>query len=426
VSLPAAARRPGRGRARKTVEALGDPAEAPIPADPPPPRGVRGALWRALGVFRWVSLGYAVIAASFRLGHADRPGLGLAVVAVMVVWTAVMTVLGPAADRRWPRLLQVAVAADVAMCVLVVLATELVGPRPNHALPMVWAASGVLSAALIWGTVGGLVGGLLVAGAFFVEWGTLSQALGRTTVQELVAGAVAGYLCRAASRAEAALADLRAARAADAQRARLAREVHDGVLQVLALIARQAPRGMPAGQIARLAAEQEATLRDLLRSPGPTAGPALAATIGAGGNPADDLGAALVRLAHPPTGGQEGAAPAALPPLTVATPGVPVLLPAPVVAELVNAVRAALDNVARHAGLGAAAWVLLEDEEDAVVVTVRDNGVGLAAGRAEQAAAGGRLGLADSIHGRVRDLGGEVSVLSRPGQGTEVELRVPR
>ena len=42
-----------------------------------------------------------------------------------------------------------------------------------------------------------------------------------------------------------------------------------------------------------------------------------------------------------------------------------------------------------------------------------------------QAAADGRLGVAQSICGRVRDLGGTVEVHSVPGQGTEVELRVP-
>ena len=51
--------------------------------------------------------------------------------------------------------------------------------------------------------------------------------------------------------------------------------------------------------------------------------------------------------------------------------------------------RAALDNVAQHAGDGAQAWVLLEDEPDAVTVTVRDDGAGFAPGRLEAAARGG-------------------------------------
>jgi signal transduction histidine kinase len=44
-------------------------------------------------------------------------------------------------------------------------------------------------------------------------------------------------------------------------------------------------------------------------------------------------------------------------------------------------------------------------------------------GAAEEA---GRLGLAQSVIGRMHDLGGSAEVTSAPGQGTEVELTVPR
>jgi hypothetical protein len=68
----------------------------------------------------------------------------------------------------------------------------------------------------------------------------------------------------------------------------------------------------------------------------------------------------------------------------------------------------------------------VEDEPDAVLVTVRDDGPGIAEGRLEAAAAEGRLGVAQSIRGRLRDLGGGVELFSVPGQGTEVELRLPK
>ncbi|MCW2778954.1 MAG: histidine kinase, partial [Frankiales bacterium] len=99
-------------------------------------------------------------------------------------------------------------------------------------------------------------------------------------------------------------------------------------------------------------------------------------------------------------------------------------LPARAARELADAVAACLDNVRRHAG--GRAWVLVEDEGDAVLVTVRDDGPGIAPGRLEEAAAEGRMGVARSVRGRVEDLGGSVLVTSTPGQGTEVELRVPR
>ncbi|HCA87920.1 MAG TPA: sensor histidine kinase, partial [Streptomyces sp.] len=95
-------------------------------------------------------------------------------------------------------------------------------------------------------------------------------------------------------------------------------------------------------------------------------------------------------------------------------------------AELAAAVGAALDNTGRHAGPEARAWILLEDEPDAVIVTVRDDGPGIPEGRLADAEREGRLGVAQSIRGRLRDLGGSAELLSVPGQGTEVELRIPR
>ncbi|MER7972101.1 ATP-binding protein, partial [Streptomyces sp. NPDC096080] len=88
--------------------------------------------------------------------------------------------------------------------------------------------------------------------------------------------------------------------------------------------------------------------------------------------------------------------------------------------------ESALDNVDRHAGDGARAWILVEDEPDEVVVTVRDDGPGIPEGRLAQAEGEGRLGVAQSIRGRLRDLGGRAELLSVPGQGTEVELTVPK
>ena len=69
--------------------------------------------------------------------------------------------------------------------------------------------------------------------------------------------------------------------------------------------------------------------------------------------------------------------------------------------------------------------MLLEDLGDRVLVSVRDEGPGIPAGRLEQAEAEGRLGVSGSIRGRVADLGGTVE-LSTGSFGTEWELSVPR
>jgi len=57
------------------------------------------------------------------------------------------------------------------------------------------------------------------------------------------------------------------------------------------------------------------------------------------------------------------------------------LLARRVAEELAAAVSAALDNVRRHGGSDAQAWVLIEDDGADVTVTIRDNGVGVPAGR---------------------------------------------
>lgn len=93
--------------------------------------------------------------------------------------------------------------------------------------------------------------------------------------------------------------------------------------------------------------------------------------------------------------------------------------------ELVAVVEACLSNVRHHVGRDAPAWVLVEDLGDRVLVSVRDNGPGIPEGRIEEAAGQGRLGVRESIAGRIRDLGGEAS-LSTGSTGTEWEFDVPK
>ena len=114
--------------------------------------------------------------------------------------------------------------------------------------------------------------------------------------------------------------------------------------------------------------------------------------------------------------------------VSVAAPAVPVPLPSGVARRgLAARSAAALDNVARHCGGSARAWVLVEDEPAAVTVTVRDDGPGIAEGPAGRgrASRGGSAWRSRSGAGSPTSAAPSRSPPT-PGEGTEVELRVPR
>ena len=352
------------------------------------------ALWRAIAVYRLAALLYAAGSMVAYTGSYARPGLGWVVLSGMAAWTALAAFLYADPRRRgWPLLV-----ADLALTAAAVLSSRavLTAERIAEGDPTVsvsWAAAPVIAWAVHRGWVGGASAAAVAGTTAVVARGDPGQATVNSVVLLLLVGTVVGYVVTLARRAERAYAAAVQLQAAAAERERLSRSVHDGVLQALALLSRRSTDPALAG----LAAEQEGALRRLV------AGPAVAVPVGEA-----DLRPLL------PSGAD----------LQLAAPATPVLLPVAVARELAAATAAAVDNARRHGG--GRAWLLVEDEPDAVTVTVRDDGPGIAPGRLAQAAAEGRLGVAQSIEGRLHDLGGTVEVVSAPGQGTEVELRVPR
>lgn len=88
---------------------------------------------------------------------------------------------------------------------------------------------------------------------------------------------------------------------------------------------------------------------------------------------------------------------------------------------LVAAASEAMVNAAKHSGADRVAVLARVGPREASIY-VRDRGRGF-----DPAGVGAdRRGLADSIQGRMVRLGGRVVVVSHPGQGTEVELSLPR
>jgi len=360
--------------------------------------------WRVVAAYRGLALAYAVAVAAAGAPPYRHPAAGAAVLAALAAWTVAITVW----SLRAGQLPTAALAADVAVAVAAIALTP--AAVAHHeitsgaaTLPGPWAAAPVIGVAVARGPAGGVLAALVVAAADIGERGTLTQNTLYGAVLLLLAGGLGGYVVRLSQRAEAATAAAARLEAATAERERLARDIHDSVLQVLALVARRgAALGGEAAELGRLAGEQEVALRTLVSTPLPIV---------------DAQGDVDVRAQLEPLAGER---------VTVSCPATHVRLPGRQADELTAAVRVALANVAQHAGGEARAWVLLEDESDAVTVTVRDDGVGFDPARLDQARREGRLGVAQSIVARMEMIGGTATLESAPGAGTEVELRVPR
>jgi signal transduction histidine kinase len=366
-------------------------------------------LWRAIAVFRFASLGYAVLlAAVIDRAEYSRPDWAWAVIAMMTAWTVATTIAYARPDRRTPLLL----SADLAVTIgLLVSTAALQYPHAmrNGVMPVTatWVAGPVLAWAVRYGRRAGAVAALIVSGCDFLLRSELITVALNGVVLLLLAGVIVGHLARLAAEVDADRQHVVGVEAASRERERLARDIHDSVLQVLALVQRRgAEAGGAAAELGRLAGQQEAALRVLVGG----------ALVG-GSSAASASGDTDLRALVLPAQSEQ---------VTVSTPAQAVRLEEAAAAELTSAIRAALDNVRRHCGERARAWVLIEDEPGMVTVTIRDDGPGIPAGRLAEAAAAGRLGVSHSIRSRLRDLGGSATISSVPGEGTEVELRLPR
>ncbi|WP_227014784.1 MacS family sensor histidine kinase [Nocardiopsis sinuspersici] len=388
-------------------------------------------LWRSFAVFRAAALAYSLLLAVQHHEHLSRPWLAWTVLAVMSAWTVATTYGYARPEHRTWRLL----TADLAVAFACLFATA-AAATPfylTQAPPLsgYWFAGAALAASVIWGRRGAatvaLLYGICDITLRVVMGAAVTAATARGVVLLLLAGLAVGYMARVAGQAEERFARAVALEARIREREQLARSIHDSVLQVLSLVGRRgAEAGGEAAELGRMAGEQEVRLRALVADGLPSEAPA------------DGEGAAGRRPGHTDAGGPGAAVAGGSVDLrelvrrtesvhvSVSAPATPVTLPAHTAEELAAAVLAALDNVRRHCPRGTRAWVLVEDEEDAVTVSVRDEGPGIPPGRLEAARSDGRLGVAQSVRGRLRDLGGTVEYVSVPGQGTEVEMRVPR
>ncbi|MDQ4117938.1 MAG: DUF5931 domain-containing protein, partial [Actinomycetota bacterium] len=226
--------------------------------------------WRGVIAFRLLTLVAVIGVTLYHLGGYARPYGAVAVLVAMTLWTAVLSWgylgrLPGLPDRRG--LLAV---VDLAVCCAIMATTPLIVfdaqlDAGTPGMGSIWTSGSVLACAVAFRIRGGLVAALAVSAALVLgKWRFGLLELGDVELLVL-AGLTVGFASRVLQRAAERLRRVSAQQAADAERERLTRQIHDGVLQVLAHVQRRgAEIGGGAAELGSLAGEQAVALRTLL------------------------------------------------------------------------------------------------------------------------------------------------------------------
>lgn len=334
----------------------------------------------------WVAWSWAVAMTVAGAERLERPGLAVALLgAALSVNVLSFLRIDARATRIMSRVFELGVG-------FLLLAGEGLAFEEGHAfagrqgLAGGWPVVGVIAAGVTLGPLPAAVGGALVgtgriAGAALNgvdDWTWDHVASVASTVGFYATyGGVAGWVGRLLQRAERERA-----------REEVARTLHDGVLQTLAVVERR----LTDPEVARLVRDTERDLRLHLEAP-PDRG---------------DLRASLLRAAT-----RAGR----LYDLDVQVVVVDELeVDGDRLAAIEGAVVEAVVNVGKHAGASRAV-VFAEQQDRGTFVSVRDDGRGFDGEHGH--------GLRRSIVGRIEEIGGTAEVVSRPGEGTEVRLWLP-
>ncbi|SDK74346.1 ATP-binding protein [Streptomyces indicus] len=314
----------------------------------------------------------------------------IAMLVIAMVFVGTVDVGGPTRAYLWPTLL---VAAGVA----------LVWRQADNARRARWMAVGRKRRTLnIARTLAGVVlVGTGVAAIFVLqnsarELGSVLQAALAVFVGiALLAGP---YLVRMTQD----LSQERLMRIRAQERAEVAAHVHDSVLHTLTLIQRNAEN---VSEVRRLARAQERDLRNWLYKPE-----------GTGKDEAEEPEtlAEAVKQAAAEVEDKHGV------PLEVVVVG-DCPLDEKLTAQM-QAAREAMVNAAKYGGEGGAVQVYAEVEGRTVFVSVRDRGPGFDLDSVPE----DRMGVRESIIGRMQRHGGSARLRAVPDGGTEVELEMER
>ncbi|MFJ8658025.1 PspC domain-containing protein [Streptomyces sp. NPDC093795] len=285
--------------------------------------------------------------------------------------------------------------------ILICVGVVLVWRQADNARRASWSDAGGRGRA--FHLVRGLVGVALVGtglAVFMVVRGSVAQLGTALTAAVAVLTGIALLAGPWLVRMSQDLTEERTMRIRAQERAEVAAHVHDSVLHTLTLIQRNAD---DAGEVRRLARAQERELRNWLYKPE-----------GTGRDEEPDTLAEAVKKAAAEVEDKHGV------PLEVVVVG-DCPLDDGLVAQM-QAAREAMVNAAKYGGEGGAVQVYAEVEGSTVFVSVRDRGPGFDLDAVPE----DRMGVRESIIGRMQRNGGTARLRSVPGGGTEVELEMER
>ncbi|MCZ9341980.1 DUF5931 domain-containing protein, partial [Streptomyces sp. TRM76130] len=201
---------------------------------------VEQPLWRALTGYRLLTMVYAIGLFATAYEHFTRVWLAVGFFVVLAGWTlATLPKVANAAACTKPFL-----AVDLTVALAGILLTPLADTHERVAaggptLPSIWTAGSVLAFAIKGGWRWAAVASTLVAVANLIERGSPARDTVHNVVLVWVASIAIGYVVEVARASERTLARALEIEAATRERERLARDIHDSVLQVLAMVQRR-------------------------------------------------------------------------------------------------------------------------------------------------------------------------------------------
>lgn len=359
-----------------------------------------------ISVFRWLAWAWMAAVVVVARDKLSNPLWAVLPIVAAFVYTAYASVTARQPFSLNARRIRLGVELTIGSVLLV--ADHFVWTEdPGQSLEFVWPLAGVIEAGVVFGSrwglaMGGLLGlvngiGIAVASeprlfekirALPTDPSSRALSVVSTAFMYALAGLVVGLITERLRQAER---DIAAAEA----REDVARTLHDGVLQTLAVVQRRTDDP----ELGRLARDTENDLREYLFGVAPVGG-----TLG----PALREAAARYERMH---GGRVQ--------VVMLEEGLPTLGDRTVEA-LAGAVGEALTNAGKHGSADRVTIYVEQSDRNELFCSVKDDGVGF-----DRSTNNEGVGISRSIRGRIERVGGRVEIDTAPTRGTEVRLWVP-